>query len=262
MKSSSVDCFEDWCYARLFERIFFFNGLLANKRLTLGVDWHKREQDIVPVEAKGPETSRRIASSVRTGIPFDHSTIKYLLGTKSFISIRDRIRKWLGLLIHEMIHPYFQIYGCISCCTSQRQCGVENKGAHGAAWQAAARDLEIAYQELISLEIDLRRWKEMNRDKEAGENMSSKEQPKFWEDWKRENGDMKLLIPVKKALPRTTAEPKPAWNKKTNDPSRKPRQNSFPRRSTVPASSSNNTGDRKNKFVPSKPICTSSRSKP
>ncbi|KAE8444460.1 hypothetical protein EG329_000551 [Mollisiaceae sp. DMI_Dod_QoI] len=75
---------------------------------------------------------------------------------------RERLRNYLGTLLHEMIHAFLGIWGCRykGCYNTWQRQGVRG---HGHAWQdmAAAVEIAAADRDLLGLELDLGRLKNL-----------------------------------------------------------------------------------------------------
>jgi hypothetical protein len=84
-----------------------------------------------------------------------HAKVKILLFENPKRSKSTRLQSYVGALLHEMIHAYFQLYTC-SC----RKCVDEERPlrgvtGHGIAWQRAAKVIEDFMQVKFQVFIPL-----------------------------------------------------------------------------------------------------------
>ncbi|KUJ08848.1 uncharacterized protein LY89DRAFT_676741 [Mollisia scopiformis] len=135
-------------YFNIFDRLFFFSSLqnLCAIRLKSIEGHHAGQLD-----------SHR--SNWRTEVPPTHAcliTISDLTTTKPPLPYQKRMKKYLGTLLHEMLHAYFEVYGCMctEVCTWRYNTLV---GIHGSSWQDAALAIENATCRLVGERIDLGR---------------------------------------------------------------------------------------------------------
>jgi hypothetical protein len=60
------------------------------------------------------------------------------------------VRLYLATLLHEMLHAFFELWGCGSCRDRHENLGL---GGHGPAWQDAALALETAAEDKSFLDL-------------------------------------------------------------------------------------------------------------
>ena len=82
----------------------------------------------------------------------------------------NHIPRYLGTLVHEMLHAFFEIYtcGCIDCCEGRD----DLYGGHGKLWQAAACAIEkVDRRQFLGLELDFGRTLSLAANIQSGYNM-------------------------------------------------------------------------------------------
>ncbi|TGO59113.1 hypothetical protein BCON_0048g00390 [Botryotinia convoluta] len=141
-------------YITIYDKLFFFGCLLATKRMS----YH--------VERREARTAMYEAVTIPIGGPDNHIThtrIEVYVEPEPGFTTEEQTRDWLGTLAHEVLHSFMLIFGCDGCGMSPEQAGPRG---HGHGWQAAAYQIEIACNRLLSNNVSLGRWASLSSDVE------------------------------------------------------------------------------------------------
>jgi hypothetical protein len=100
----------------------------------------------------------------------------YILEILKSESVGDaqRMRNYIGTLLHEMIHAFIQTYTCLCDGCEERNKIHEGRKGHGRTWQTIAHAVERFCSNELGLELDLNRECELAKDSyQSGAEISS-----------------------------------------------------------------------------------------
>jgi hypothetical protein len=143
-------------YFELFNKIFFFGALTEDfcelKFVEeVGVsreEWH-RNSTHDDAEGYTTDPRRRLRYRGRTKIS--------IFEQKDDVSKATLLRRYLGTLLHEMIHAFIHIYICLSPSCEAQTAQLEGSGGHGITWHRLALAFEEFAGNWLGLELDLGR---------------------------------------------------------------------------------------------------------
>ena len=144
-------------YFELFNKIFFFGALTKDfcelKFVEeVGVsreEWHRNSTH---EDVEGHTTDPR-----RHRLCYQGCTKISIFEQKDDVSKATLLRRYLGTLLHEMIHAFIHIYICLSPSCEAQTAQLEGSGGHGITWHRLALAFEEFAANWLGLELDLGR---------------------------------------------------------------------------------------------------------
>jgi hypothetical protein len=141
-------------YFELFNKIFFFGALTKDfcelKFVEeVGVsreEWH-RNSTHDDAEGYTTDPRRRLFYQGRTKIS--------IFEQKDDVSKATLLRRYLGTLLHEMIHAFIHIYICLPPSCEAQTAQLEGSSGHGITWHRLAKAFEEFAGNWLGLESTL-----------------------------------------------------------------------------------------------------------
>lgn len=173
-------------YAKIFDGLFFFGSV-----------WGFCSFEVVSelpdgIQGVGLATSPRPYKGciVETERECTIMLLNRSLGPFEIKDPYERLRKYLAVLLHEMIHAMFNLYVCFSCdeCVKETW-ALEGMTGHGEAWQEVALLIEERCEELLDEDLDLRRCSSAEVEMRNG-GLLSGEQLQRWDMEEQIEGDV------------------------------------------------------------------------
>jgi len=158
IKEQSHQILEDNCllmeYFNIFDQIFFFGCLKGLVNVEFKLEMTNRDDFGICAHQHHDLASRQtIPDNFAASI-----SIRNLSRDPNYSPQRTRLEKYLGTLLHEMLHAYLGIYMC-DCCPRCHQLSdrIMGTSGHGPTWHEAAFALEQATHPLIGRKLELGR---------------------------------------------------------------------------------------------------------